>query len=107
MIQINKQLQRPDKGMLSSGSIIDYTTNFNGESKTVRFNLTHWFNLVAKNEDGWMPVAGVNNFRYIQVKECTDAEWDSLNNAGSAVMVQDWLKEIIDSKIGDGFTEII
>jgi hypothetical protein len=110
MIQINKQLQRPDKGTLSSGSIIDYTAQFIGSKKTIRFNLTHWFNLIAKDtaaEDGWLPVAGITNFKYIQLRECTDAEWDSLDDAGSAVMVQDWLKEIIDSKIGAGNTEII
>ncbi len=107
MIQINKQLQRPDKGTLSSGSIIDYTAQFIGSKKTIRFNLTHWFNLIAKDEDGWLPVAGITNFRYIQLRECTDEEWDSLDNEGSAVMVQDWLKEIIDEKIGAGNTEII
>jgi len=110
MIKINKQLQRPDKGTLSSDSIIDYTAQFIGDRKIIRFNLIHWFNLAAKDapkEDGWLPVAGITNFKYIQLRECTDEEWDSLDNAGSAVMVQDWLKEIIDSKIGVGNTEII
>jgi len=110
MIQINKQLQRPDKGTLSSGSIIDYTAQFIGAKKVIRFNLTHWFNLAAKDapkEDGWMPVAGITNFKYVQLRECTDEEWLSLDDAGSAVMVEGWLKEIIDSKIGVGNTVII
>ncbi len=110
MIKINKQLQRPDKGTLSAGSILDYNTNFIGEGKIVRYNLTHWFNEIAKEtskEDGWLPVQAITNFKYIQIKECTDEEWDSLNDAGSAVMVQDWLKEIIDAEIGEGYTEII
>ena len=110
MIKINKQLQRPDKGTLSSGSIIDYTAQFIGSKKVIRFNLTHWFNLAAKDapkEDGWLPVAGITEFKYTQLRECTDAEWDSLDNAGSAVMVQDWLKDIIDAKIGAGNTELI
>jgi hypothetical protein len=110
MIKINKQLQRPDKGTLSAGSIIDYTTNFNGDKKIVRFNLTHWFNELAKEkakEDGWLPVQAITNFIYIQLKECTDEEWASLNDAGSAEMVELWLKDIIDAEIGNGSTEII
>lgn len=111
MIQINKQLQRPDKGTLSSGSIIDYATQFiGGDDNVIRFNLRHWFNQLAKDthkEEGWRPVKKVNNFAYVQIKRCTDAEWESLNNEGSAVMVQEWLKELIDVELGDGFTEII
>lgn len=107
MIQINKQLQRPDKGTLSSGSIIDYTTQFLGENKIVRFNLIHWFNELARTEEGWLPVAKITNFDYTLFKNCTDAEWDSLNDAGSAVMVQEWLQELIDEKIGVGSTEIV
>tara|TARA_R110000851_G_scaffold120265_1_gene248562 strand:+ start:350 stop:682 length:333 start_codon:yes stop_codon:yes gene_type:complete len=110
MIQINKELTRPDKGVVASGSLLDYTTQFIGESKIVRFNLTHWFNLDVKNEpqkDGWLPISGVKDFMYIQRKECTPEEWGSLNDAGSAVMVEDWLQEIIESKIGNGTTEII
>lgn len=107
MIQINKQLQRPDKGTLSSGSIIDYTTQFLGENRTVRFNLTHWFNMLAKEENEWLPVQKITNFEYKQIKQCTDEEWDSLNNAGTPEMVQLWLQEIIESHIGTGTTEIV
>ncbi len=110
MIQINKQLQRPDKGMVSSGSIIYYTAQFIEEKKTVRFNLTHWFSLTARetaDTDGWLPIPKVKDFSYIQLKECTDEEWDALDDAGSAALVKSWLKEIIESKIGVGNTEII
>jgi len=110
MIQINKQLQRPDKGTLSAGSIIDYNTKFIGDGMIVRYSLTHWFNLLAKEtakEEGWMPVAKVLNFDYVQIKECTQEEWDSLNDAGSAGMVQVWLKELIEGKVGNGTTEIV
>jgi len=108
MIKINKQLQRPDKGMVSSGSIIYYTAQFIEEKKTIRFNLTHWFSLSAKETaeaDGWLPIPKVKDFSYIQLKECTDEEWESLDDAGSAVLVKDWLKEIIESKIGIGNTK--
>jgi len=107
MIQINKQLQRPDKGTLSAGSIIDFTTIFPTGTLSVRYNLTHWFNQLAKDEDGWLPVAEITNFSYILIKECTIAEYDKLNDAGSADLVQLWLKELIDSKIGAGNTEIV
>ena len=42
MIQINKALERPDKGTVPSGSIIDYKVIRNDESKQLRYNLTHW-----------------------------------------------------------------
>ena len=107
MIKINKQLQRPDKGTLAAGSIIDFTTIFPTGTLLVRYNLTHWFNQLAKDEDGWFPVAGVTNFSYILIKECTEEEYAQLNDAGSADLVQLWLKELIDAKIGAGNTELI
>jgi hypothetical protein len=110
MIKINKQLQRPDKGTLSSGSLIYFSTQFNGEKKVVRFNLTHWFNQLAKDNheiDGWKPVEEVTDFKYMLIKECTNEEWDALDGSGSTLMVKGWIKELIDSKIGDGYTEII
>lgn len=110
MIQINKQLQRPDKGTLSAGSLIDFKTIRSETDKSIRYNLTHWFNQAAKDapkEDGWLPVAVVKNFSYILRKECTDEEWLKLNDAGSTELVEGWLQDIIDSKIGDGNTEII
>lgn len=110
MIQINKQLQRPDKGMVSPGSLIYYTAQFIEEKKTIRFNLTHWFSLSAKEtaaDDGWQPIQKVKDFSYIQFKECTEEEWDALDESGSAALVKDWLKQIIESQIGAGNTEII
>ena len=111
MIKINKQLQRPDKGTLSAGSIIDFSPQLiGGEKNIVRFNLTHWFNQLAKEtwkEEGWKPVAGIKNFKYTLLKECTSEEWESLNDEGSTLMIEGWLKELIDSELGDGYTEII
>ena len=106
MIQINKQLQRPDKGTLSAGSLINYSARFLDEQLTIVYDLTHWFNQAAK-EDGWLPVAGVTNFSYRLSKVCTPEEWAKLDDAGSAEMVQQWLVDIINEKIGDGFTEIV
>jgi len=107
MIKINKQLQRPDKGTLSAGSIIDYNAKFIGETKTVAYFLTHWFNELARTEEGWKPIAGIINFKYIQSKQCTDEEWALLDESGAAVLVQDWLVAIIDAEIGNGYTEIV
>lgn len=109
-IKINKQLTRPDKGTLSAGSIIDFQTRFISDDLTVVFMLTHWFNQLAKDtakEEGWKPVAEIKNFSYKLPRKCTEEEWLKLNDAGSADMVEGWLKDIIDSKIGDGNTEII
>jgi len=107
MIVINKQLQRPDKGMVSTGSIINYTARFLEENLTVVFDLTHWFSEAAKTEGGWLPINRITNFSYIQMKECTAEEWALLDDAGSVALVEGWLKEIIDEKIGTGFTEIV
>ena len=107
MIKINKQLQRPDKGTLESGSIIDFTTIFPTGTLAVRYNLTHWFSESAKDEGTWLPVAGITNFKYVLIKECTEAEYAELNNAGSADLVEAWLKDLIDAEIGANYTEII
>jgi len=107
MIKIDKQLQRPDKGTLSSGSIIDFTTIFPTGILSVRYNLTHWFNELAKSEGNWLPVQGVTNFKYVLIKECTEEEYAKLNETGSADLVEEWLKELIDTSIGEGYTEII
>ena len=109
-IKINKQLQRPDKGTLSAGSLINYTARFLQDELTVVFYLTHWFNELAKEEakeKGWLPVAKITNFDYRLSRICTIEEWQKLDDAGASKMVEGWLKEIIDNKIGIGYTEIL
>ena len=73
----------------------------------MRYNLTHWLSEEAKEEEKWMPIAKVNNFAYIMVKECTDEEYAQLNEAGSFELEKEWLTEMIDSKLGAGKTEKI
>jgi len=110
MIKINKQLQRPDKGTLSAGSLINYTARFLQDELTVVFDLTHWFNELAKEEakeEGWLPVAKITNFDYRLSRICTVEEWQKLDDARASTMVEGWLKEIIDNKIGVGYTEIV
>jgi hypothetical protein len=107
MIKINKQLDRPDGGKVSAGSIVDYSTRMLGETMQVVYYLKHYFSQTAI-DDGKQTIPGVTNFAYKQVKNCTEAEWSELNlDAGAGPRVQDWLKEILDELIGAGNTEII
>lgn len=107
MIQINKQLQRPDKGTLASGSLINYTAKFLQDDLTIVYDLTHWFNQAAKDDPQWLPVAKITNFEYRLSRVCTAEEWALLDDSGAPLQVEEWLEEIIDGKIGDGFTEIV
>lgn len=107
MIEITKKLQRPDKGTVSAGSIIDCKAIRYPEKLKVRYNLTHWFNKLAKEEEGWLPIQKITNFDYILIKECTEEEYAKLNDAGSFELEEQWLKELIDAKIGAGFTNTI
>ncbi len=110
MIEITKKLQRTDKGTVSAGSIIDYKVIRYNDSLKVRYNLTHWFNVLAKEEakeKEWLPIQKITNFDYILIKECTKEEYSKLNKAGSFELEEQWLKELIDAKIGAGFTKTI
>jgi len=107
MIKIKKQLQRPDGGTVTSGSIIDYNSKFVGSNKTVNYFLTHYVNQAAI-DSGKDKIHAVTNFIYVQKKVCTDEEWIALNTHPNAGMqTQIWLQEIIDAAIGSGNTEII
>ena len=107
MIKINKQLQRPDGGTVSAGSIVDYSTRMLGSTMQVVYYLKHYFSQTAIDE-GKPTIPAVTNFNYKIVKNCTEQEWEELNlDAGAGPRVQDWLKEILDELIGAGNTEII
>jgi hypothetical protein len=98
MITINKTLERPDKGTVPSGSVIDYKVIRNDENKTLRYNITHWLSEEAKGE-GWKPIASVKDFPYKLIKECTEDEYLKLNEAGSFELEKQWLEDIINSII--------
>lgn len=109
-IKINKQLQRPDKGPLSPGSIIDFTPILPVGTQKIRYNLIHWFDELTKEEateKGWFPIESITNFKYILIKECTDEEFAKLKEANADILIEQWLKELIDLQIGDGNTEMI
>ena len=90
MIKINKQLTRPDGGIVKDGSVIDFKVI--RKDSRIRFNITHWVDVEKK----FLPIANVKNFSYIQIAEFQEGKDEEVQ-----------LKEIIDSKIGVGHTEII
>ena len=109
MIQINKQLQRLDGGVVPSGSIIDYRYLLIDSSEQIIFRLKHSFNQAAK-DDSKPFIVGVEDFSYKLTKTFTSNEWADLGAADptdEATMIEGWLKEIIDGLIGVGYTEII
>ena len=106
MIKINKQLDRPDGGKVPSGSLIQSEPMFKKEQLKVIWKLTHWLSQSAIDSDK-MPIPIITNFDYWITKQCTEEEFAKLNDAGSAELVENWLKEIIDASIGLGYTEIV
>jgi hypothetical protein len=106
MIKINKQLKRPDGGTVSSGSILNYNTRFIGNGMIISYDLTLYFSQSAL-DNGMKKVPSVLDFKYRLNKECTIEEWAKLNDSGSADLVQNWLKDLIDTEIGTGFTELV
>lgn len=107
MIKINKQLQRPDGGTVSSGSIIDYNSRFIGKGMIISFDLMHHFSKVALEADKPL-IPSITNFPYKLNKECTIEEWsDIFTKPDAGIYVETLLKDLIDEKIGEGNTEII
>jgi len=108
MIQINKELNRPDGGTVAAGSLLDYQTRMIGEKKQVVFYLSLFVSQAAKDE-GKDTIPAVNEFKYVQSKDCTEQEWTDLTegSGSSGALVQDWLKEIIDELIGAGNTQLV
>lgn len=104
-IKINKQLNRPDGSKVSSGSIIKYDTRLNGKSLIVWFFLNHYISTAAFEAEK-QPINSINEFKYTLYRECTPEEWAELNKAGSAELVEGWLKEVLDSEMGEGYVEI-
>lgn len=108
-VKINKQLDRPDGGKVASGSIaVCDNPQPIGRSKAVVFRIAIYYNqtyLDAGNE----PVPKLVKFpKFKLVKYCTEAEWTALNDdAGAGALVATFMKECIDTVLGDGFTEII
>lgn len=108
MIKINKKLNRPDGGTVAAGSIIDYNSRFIGKGMIISFQLMHHFSEAAL-EDGKPLIAKITNFAYRLNKECSEEEWAELmtGSEASGILVETWLKEMIDALIGAGNTEII
>ena len=107
MIKINKQLQRPDGGTVSAGSIIDYNSKFIGKGMIISFQLMHHFSESAI-EGGKPLIPSITNFKYRLNKECTAEQWSEIfTQPDAGIYVETILKDLIDEKIGAGFTEIV
>lgn len=106
MIKINKQLTRPDGGSVSSGSLVKYVPRFIKDELTVSYTIQHYFSQTAL-DSGKPTIPGVTDFKYKLIKVCTQSEYDLLNDSGAPLLVEDWLKDLIDDLIGVGNTEII
>ena len=106
MLKINKQLNRPDGGEVQSGSVIKYDVRLNTKSSTVWFFLNHYISEDTLNE-GKQNISKINEFNYKLYRECSQVEWDMLNDSNSAELVAGWLLELIENKIGSGYIQII
>ena len=107
MLQINKQLTRPDGTTVDSGSVINPQPQADHITKVIRYNMAHHVNQAAI-DDGLEAIrGGVLEFEYSQPRECTQAEWDSLDGPGYYLLIDTWLKVILEAKIGVGFITII
>jgi len=107
MIKINKQLSRPDGGVVASGSIVKSNTDFDGDELIVKYRIKHYIT-VAAMDAGKETIPAVTNFGYYLNRQCTAQEWaDLFTEAGAGNQVELWLQTIIDELIGVGNTEII
>lgn len=105
-IKINKQLNRPDGGKVSSGSIVKYDTRLNGKTMIVWFFLNHYISQTSIDSEK-ETIPKIEQFNYKIFKDCTPEQWAKLNDAGSAELVESWLKEELEKQIGIGYIEII
>ena len=85
-IKINKQLNRPDGGTVSSGSIASSNPRMIEQEAggVVKFITTLHFSESAMNDDK-PGVPAVTQFSYKGLqKTCTQAEWDAMNDEADA-----------------------
>jgi len=113
-IIITKQLNRPDGGKITGGSIATSNVQFDEDNKTVKFPLYLFITQTAK-DDGKDVVPACVEFSnrspsksiplLTMRKECTDAEWEAVNvDANAGALTTQWMQDCIDEIIGDGFT---
>ncbi len=107
-VEITKQLDRPDGGVVASGSIADSNPVFIESEKAIKFPTKLMLNQQAI-DDGKQPVPSINEFKFNKlVKMCSDSEWDAVNDdSGAGLLVTQFYQEVIAEHIGDGFTNLI
>lgn len=108
-VKINKTLARPDGQNVSSGAIA--VCNIPQQivnSKQIVFKLQIYVSQ-TQLDNGKQPIPKLDKFpRMKLVKQCDESEWNALNDdAGAGALVGQFMKECIDSVLGDGFTELI
>jgi len=108
-VKINKQLNRPDGGLVASGSLaVCNNPQQIVSTKQVVFVCPIYLTETAF-DNGKKNVPEIDQFKTFKlVKQCTDQEWTDLNDAaGAGVLVGTFMQECIDAVLGDGFTELI
>lgn len=114
-IKINKQLNRPDGGVVPSGSIatsnpkmVSAKVPTANDAGTVLFPIVLAFDQASLDADK-VGVPAITEFSYRGInKTCTQAEWDAMNdNADAGALVNGWMQTAIEQIIGVGNTEIL
>jgi len=108
-VKINKQLNRPDGGVVASGSLAVCNNPMPlVNTKQVVF-LSPIYLTETSYDNGKTNIPAIDQFKTFKlVKQCDDAEWDALNDdAGAGVLMGTFMAECIDAVIGAGFTELV
>lgn len=105
MIEITKQLMRPDGGKIAANSILIVSHLLNPD-KTINYRLRHYISQSAIDQ-GKKPIPEASNLSYKQKKVCTNQEWEDLNSGNSQEKVLLMLKPILESEVGKGNVKIL
>ena len=110
-IKINKQLNRPDGGKITSGSVATSNPSFDEGNMRVIFPTYLYVSEASKNEGKAVIPACVEltsrkSMPKRLVKQCTIEEWEAINlGANAGILTMQWFQTCIDEVIGAGFTE--
>lgn len=109
-IKITKQLNRPDGGTITANSIADSNPRMIEESVggKVFFPFKLHFSQSAM-DSGKPKVPACTEFPTMRVvKQCTQAEWDAMNDdADAGALVSGWMLAEIIAVVGTGNAEIV
>lgn len=108
-VKINKALNRPDGGSVSSGSLAVCNNPQQLVNSMQVVFLTNFFITETAYQNGKTPIPQLDKFPSMKlIKQCSEEEWADLNDsAGAGALVGLFMQECIDAIIGGGSTEII